>query len=815
MSRRDRRGGSGVNTSGKSSVGRDGFATSFIPPSNDFMSKWKRDSLQKKQFSLQDEARQTESHSSSRFDRKLRFNRINFVSAGTTCGEDLTRTRHDLDAEAKTTIAGEATVPDSDFIPQRQMANLAVTDNQQPSETGSISQANHDKFQSTANTNMLSTSSQGDGISFFVDVQGSQEPIQNGFSTSLEKPLSSPTGSASSDEVILFAGRENPHNFKRSHSKNRFSFGLGPNALVLSDPVEIDDDVDRRPIAKEDFAFLSDESPTAIKAPQTPSAYNPKKQAMRTINLSNSGSSKSTRKLKSTRTQTNSERNAIYADYIAHIEDPDVERTDKNGELSPRQLDIVETSGWEDEPNGFDAGSQAESNTSYSEAWDAVDLQDFDERSTSNEILGNVKKVVSKRDRASGLQYLVVFEGHTIDEARWLHFAALADVDAQQKIRDFEIQHLKSGHEWDDGDSGVSDDGLQIAKDVQEETDDLLDNQDLLDRQRERMTDEQLARLLSKQEEFGIGSEDLVLFNAHETSNRRVNWNAVAGSRGNQKPNKSHARKEAKKRSQGDFADASLLADVLDQDPDNAFELMNMERPSLKKKSKGRRGRMPLEVSDSELEQSLQAAWENDRSKKKQRKIEREQLRAQGLLGKKSRVDMNAKYAHGIAMSQVNEEIKEFLLSTNDTLSLPPMGKRERYLVHEIASTFGLKSKSRGDGDNRFPTLVRTKHTKSYDERLLKPHLAKILGVYISRKNRRDTAATTVARGGGFSKSAVSYRDGDIVGASAPELGLGNRGRSMLEKMGWSTGTALGASNNKGIMQPVPHVVKVSKAGLG
>ena len=145
------------------------------------------------------------------------------------------------------------------------------------------------------------------------------------------------------------------------------------------------------------------------------------------------------------------------------------------------------------------------------------------------------------------------------------------------------------------------------------------------------------------------------------------------------------------------------------------------------------------------------------------------------------------------------------------------MGKRERYLVHEIASAFGLKSKSRGDGDNRFPTLVRTKHTKSYDERLLKPHLAKVLGVYIPRKDRATkgaAAATTVSRGG-FSKSAVSYRDGDIVGASAPELGSGNRGRNMLEKMGWSTGTALGASNNKGIMQPVSHVVKVSKAGLG
>jgi hypothetical protein len=57
--------------------------------------------------------------------------------------------------------------------------------------------------------------------------------------------------------------------------------------------------------------------------------------------------------------------------------------------------------------------------------------------------------------------------------------------------------------------------------------------------------------------------------------------------------------------------------------------------------------------------------------------------------------------------------------------------------------------------------------------------------------------------------------DGDVVGASAPEIGVENRGRAMLEKMGWSTGTALGATNNKGILLPVAHVVKNSKAGLG
>ena len=71
---------------------------------------------------------------------------------------------------------------------------------------------------------------------------------------------------------------------------------------------------------------------------------------------------------------------------------------------------------------------------------------------------------------------------------------------------------------------------------------------------------------------------------------------------------------------------------------------------------------------------------------------------------------------------------------------------------------------------------------------------------------------TTNARTG---MAAASYRDGDVVGAAAPEIGVENKGRAMLEKMGWSSGTALGALNNKGILQPVAHIVKNSKAGLG
>ncbi len=61
----------------------------------------------------------------------------------------------------------------------------------------------------------------------------------------------------------------------------------------------------------------------------------------------------------------------------------------------------------------------------------------------------------------------------------------------------------------------------------------------------------------------------------------------------------------------------------------------------------------------------------------------------------------------------------------------------------------------------------------------------------------------------------VAYTDGDIVGDGAPEVGGESRGMAMMMKMGWTKGMALGIAGNPGILQPLKHVVKTSKMGLG
>lgn len=149
------------------------------------------------------------------------------------------------------------------------------------------------------------------------------------------------------------------------------------------------------------------------------------------------------------------------------------------------------------------------------------------------------------------------------------------------------------------------------------------------------------------------------------------------------------------------------------------------------------------------------------------------------------------------------------------------MDPHARKVIHELANKFNIKSKSAGSGDQRRPALHRTLRTVKYREVHFEEVFARSGRKYFGRPDVRPRAPRKngesggrPSRGGGNS-SAFTYKDGEVVGGSAPELAETNKGRAMLEKMGWSTGMALGAIHNKGILQPVAHVVKRTKAGLG
>jgi hypothetical protein len=448
------------------------------------------------------------------------------------------------------------------------------------------------------------------------------------------------------------------------------------------------------------------------------------------------------------------------------------------------------------EDEGLDEEEEAQGNDS----WDSDMLHDLGDMSTSSDVMDTVVRILSKRTRKSGLHYLCVYDGSVTDDARWLPATFLKSGAEKKLIRAFEEEAYM--RELESSGSESSDD--EDAEEEEEDDDEELD-------------DETIARVLQKQEELGLGSDEVLLYGGDEFFRDPISTKSTFGYSG-----RSNRKRQGRARGNRDptFPSASAMADALAMDPYGGFDIMDTERPSLKPKKKGRRGQMPPELEDSDLNEQLQNAWEADRAKKRLKKAEREELRQQGLLGRKSKgANLKVKYSGGITMDDVVEEIREFLLGDRQSISLPPMDAHRRATIHQAAKFFELSSRSRGDGHDRFTVLSRTSRTRVYtdaefDQVMLRKGFMKRLRGPLQGKKGPGPVRTATFRSGPRARPQLGYRDGDKVGANAPELGSENKGHALMMKMGWSKGMALGTEDNKGILHPIAHTVKTNKAGL-
>ena len=185
-----------------------------------------------------------------------------------------------------------------------------------------------------------------------------------------------------------------------------------------------------------------------------------------------------------------------------------------------------------------------------------------------------------------------------------------------------------------------------------------------------------------------------------------------------------------------------------------------------------------------DLPPALQAQWQQDREKKaeykRQRALEKLAAAADPLIpnkgGKKGRKAMLAASKLDptitvlpnriIDMTTLVQQIRRFLADIDgpSTMSLPPTDKGTRKNIHEMAVAFGLKSQSKGKGNARYTTLIRTSRSGiAVDEQKV---------MKIARRGARG------ARGGGGgggefvrmggrragNPSVPKHREGDEVG---------------------------------------------------
>jgi len=182
----------------------------------------------------------------------------------------------------------------------------------------------------------------------------------------------------------------------------------------------------------------------------------------------------------------------------------------------------------------------------------------------------------------------------------------------------------------DEDDEASSTSASEDGADERDEDDREMDEADV--------DDETLAQLFAKQEELGIGGDDLVLFSENTFQKRR---------------NKTKTDKY------------NSSAQMFDEwtDPNFDWDVAQM----VHRKTKRSKQPPAFNVEDPELEEQLRSAWTNDRTRKKHRKMEREQLRAQGLLGKNVNPDdLHVKYQEGMTMDDVKAEMVKFLIDTRE-----------------------------------------------------------------------------------------------------------------------------------------------------
>ncbi|RYO75623.1 hypothetical protein DL764_010348 [Monosporascus ibericus] len=327
------------------------------------------------------------------------------------------------------------------------------------------------------------------------------------------------------------------------------------------------------------------------------------------------------------------------------------------------------------------------------------------------------------------------------------------------------------------------------------------------------LKDERMARMLAKQEELGLGSDEILLYDDADSDSGEDHWQPAP--KGTPRRKKKGSTKKAKiMQGKGQYPSATLAADAFDD-----LDLMDWHRPSL---NNFKNGPKAFDVSDSELEEAMNMTWQKDRLKKAEKKKAREELRSQGLLGKNANPDdLRVKYRGGMTIDDLANELESFLIGTRQQLNLPPFDKQARMTVHQLANRFKIKSQSAGKGNHRYTVLYRSRATLPFEQAFFEREFASIKRTWFPRvdvdeetvKQTRilKQAEPRKARG----NHSLTYREGDVVGQHAAELGAENKGRTMLEKMGWSKGMALGTGDNKGIMVPITQVVKKTKAGLG
>ncbi|KAK6199180.1 uncharacterized protein RJT21DRAFT_44729 [Scheffersomyces amazonensis] len=220
---------------------------------------------------------------------------------------------------------------------------------------------------------------------------------------------------------------------------------------------------------------------------------------------------------------------------------------------------------------------------------------------------------------------------------------------------------------------------------------------------------------------------------------------------------------------------------------------------------------------DNELRESLMDQYEIHRQGRKNRKQNKRDAALQDGIDKH---DLLAIYEFSIHIRDMKREFELFLHdSDRQDMSFPPLDPHGNKTITKMAKGYNLKSKKCGNrGLNQFIKVSKYRGTFHYLPRYNEiNHMLNQRPIFHRTDKKRpkeEFEASDQAKTRRGKPQHAVLKEGDIVGAQAPEIDRSNIGRQLLERMGWIQGEGLGAMGNKGISEPVMAKIKKSKVGI-
>lgn len=253
----------------------------------------------------------------------------------------------------------------------------------------------------------------------------------------------------------------------------------------------------------------------------------------------------------------------------------------------------------------------------------------------------------------------------------------------------------------------------------------------------------------------------------------------------------------------------------------NNFDLFEVNTRTTRIKGKGKRLKLEHNIDvDPEFQQYLHDKYIAQKNKRKDNKEEREMAR-------KNNAYMLIRYPYLMEMQDIISEFKDFYKDPiRESLRFPPMDPHVHIVLKSISEAFGFPSKKIGKGSKQYVEIRKAHKSRSrnpdwnrIDRLAKKRNVCFRMDVNLSREEKRELKRikggdAEVEKMRNKGRGNFSYKEGEVVGATAKEIDSESIGRKLLEKMGWRTGEALGPDSNKGIVEPIKVVVKTSKRGI-